>query len=537
MLEQQSPPPDAQPLGTEQAPLGARTDSSAARRVALNAFNPFAAQLFTKLLLMGYSMVQYRLFANDQAALDGYILAGVVFSYTSTISEWGMGTLVPRDVARSRGTGEDAQVASALFGRSLMLRLLVSLGLFLPVAVLIVVYTSFFNLRGDGAMSVAILSLSLLPSAFSGSVTALLYAYERMSLPAGIGIATSVLNVVLGVSALALGLGVIGLAMSAFATTLAGALVFLWVLRRNFPGVAVRLAGPGRPSLSAGEARSLLSAGWPLMLNALLVGLFFRVDTFIIKAAQGGEGDLTRYTAAYSFLNFALLISPAVTLALFPRMSRQAVSDRARLNTEYTFALKIMLAISVPIVVGTVWLAPLLITVLTLDAPNYLPDSAVALRILIFFLPLSFINGLTQYVLIAVDRQRLITRAFGLTVLFNLLANLLLIPLLGIYGAALTTILSELVLMLPFLLWTRREVGDVPLLSISLKPALAGAVVGLLVWLLWPLQEAWRSGWGAFSLYVAVALAIPAAYLTVLISLRPFTGPETQLLRGVLRRS
>ncbi|HEX8597503.1 MAG TPA: flippase [Chloroflexia bacterium] len=538
MLEQQAPSPDAQPLGTQQAvtgnpSTGTDTGTNNARRVALNAFNPFAAQLFTKLLMMGYSMVQYRLFANDQAALDGYILAAVVFSYTSTISEWGMGTLVPRDVARSRGTGTEAEVASTLFGRSLALRLLISLGMFLPVAALIVVYTAFFNLRADGAWAVAVLSLSLLPSAFSGSVTALLYAYERMTLPAGIGIATSVLNVALGVSALAMGMGVVGLAMSALATTLLTALVFLWVLRRNFPGVAVRL---GRPSLRADEARSLLSAGMPLMLNALLIGLFFRVDTFIIKAAPGGEGDLTRYNAAYSFLSFVLLISPAVTLALFPRMARHAVTDRARLKTEYTFALKMLLAISVPIVAGTVWLAPLLIAVLTLDAPNYLPDSALALRILIFFLPLSFINGLTQYVLIAVDRQRLITRAFGLTVLFNFVANLLLIPLIGIYGAAVVTILSEVVLMLPFLTWTRREVGEVPLLSIFAKPALAGAGLGLLVWLLWPVQEGWRNGWGAFALYLGIGLAIPVVYLVVFAALRPFSRLETQILKGIVRR-
>jgi Na+/proline symporter len=80
-------------------------------------------------------------------------------------------------------------------------------------------------------------------------------------------------------------------------------------------------------------------------------------------------------------------------------------------------------------------------------------------------------------------------------------------------------------------------VGDVPLLSISLKPALAGAVVGLLVWLLWPVQEGWRSGWGAFALYVGVAPAIAVAYLALLISLRPFTGAETQMLKSALRRS
>src|SRR5690606_41318030 len=65
----------------------------------------------------------------------------------------------------------------------------------------------------------------------------------------------------------------------------------------------------------------------------------------------------------------------------------------------------------------------------------------------------------SQYVLIAVNRQAAITRAFLLGAAFNLGANLLLIPLLatylgrpewGLYAAAAVTILSELVLYAVF---------------------------------------------------------------------------------------
>src|SRR5207253_185742 len=125
--------------------------------------------------------------------------------------------------------------------------------------------------------------------------------------------------------------------------------------------------------------------------------------------------------------------------------------------------LKLLLILSVPIVVLTIWFAPLLITIVTGGKQGYLPESAAALQVLIFFLPFSFVNGVTQYVLIALDRQRLITRAFAATVVFNIAANLLLVPLLGINGAALTTVLSEVVLLVPFMVWTGREIGSVPL--------------------------------------------------------------------------
>lgn len=530
MLQQDAPPPDAQPLSPPASLLGA---PNTPRRVAVNMVSPFVGQLFTKLLLMGYLALQYR--RIDASLLGFYLLAGLLFSYTSTVAEWGMGTLVSRDVAKSLATSAGGEATSTLFYRTLALRLLISLGMFVPVAIFTAVYLAFFRMPAEGAWSVAILTLSLLPSAFSGSVTALLYAHERMSLPAGIGVGSAALNVALGVAAILLGSGIVGLSLAASITTLATALIFLRILRRNFPHVAAGVGG-FKFRIDGETARSLLAMGWPLMLNALLVGLFFKVDQFIIGAQPDGSTHVARYQAAYSFLTFVLLISPAVTLALFPRMSRYAATDRSRLLSEYGFALKMLLAIAVPIVALTVWFAPLFISVLAGDDSRYGGESTAALQILIFFLPFSFINGLTQYVLIAVDRQRLITRAFGITMAFNVVANLLLVPLMGINGAAVTTILSEVVLMLPFMLWIKVEVGGVPLLRLVWKPMLAGLVTGAVAWLLWGVQQQWRMGWGALALYVAASVGLLAVYVAVFSVLRPLTHPEVAALKAAIKR-
>ena len=71
----------------------------AARLVAANTLNPFAAQVFTKLLMLGYTVVQYRaLGAEAGGVLGNYFLAGIVLVYTSTIAEWGLGTFLTREV-------------------------------------------------------------------------------------------------------------------------------------------------------------------------------------------------------------------------------------------------------------------------------------------------------------------------------------------------------------------------------------------------------------------------------------------------------
>ena len=217
-------------------------------------------------------------------------------------------------------------------------------------------------------------------------------------------------------------------------------------------------------------------------------------------------------------------------------MSRHAAIDRPRLAFEYSFALSVLLVISVPIAALTVWFAPLLVSVLTAWKPGYLPESAQALQILIFFLPFSFINGLTQYVLIALDLQRLITRAFGLTLVFNLGANLLLVPLLGINGAAITTVLSELVLLGPFLFWTGRELGRVPLVRIAWKPAVAGLVVLAAGWSLGALTAHWSASWSDFALYAAVGPLLLLIYAGVLFVIKPFSPGEREMIMRAIRR-
>ncbi|MGA7730964.1 MAG: polysaccharide biosynthesis C-terminal domain-containing protein, partial [Chloroflexia bacterium] len=242
---------------------------------------------------------------------------------------------------------------------------------------------------------------------------------------------------------------------------------------------------------------------------------------------------------AYSYLNFVLLITPAVTLALFPRMSRHARDDMHAMSREFGFALKVLVCLSGLIVAMTVWFAPLLVTVVTGGKEGYLPESAVALQILILFLPFSFVNGVTQYVLIALDRQRLITRAFALTLVFNVAANLALVPVLGIYGAAIVTVLSEVVLLVPFVVWVRRElapVGGGPDIGLGWKPLAAGSVTGGVMYALWAVFEGWNRGLGSLVVYAGAGALLAGVYVGVLVALRPFTQEETRALARVVRK-
>ncbi len=442
-----APPPAVPP------PLAAPAPSRAGR-VMRNAASPFAARLFLSLLNLGYYIVQVHLIT--QGALDQYIYASLIFLYAGTITDWGLGTLLTRNLARARQgdttPGRERAAARRLFAETFGLRLALSAAALVPLALL--AWTApgqaVGNLTPEGSWAIVLLGLALLPGSFSAAASALYYAYERMGWPSAVQTVTGVLNVGLGIGVLGLGGGVIGLAGAALATNIITAIIFYRQMRRDF--FAPALAWPP-------AAVALLATAFPLMVNGLLVTIFFRFDQLIIKAVRP-EGEVTLYETAYKFINFTLIITPSVTLALFPGMAHAAVHDRAALARQYRAGLKVLLLLGFPIVAVTVALAPLLIQLVTFGkGAIFLPASAWALQILICFLPFSFVNGLTQYVLIALDRQRWLTGAFMAAAVFNVGVNLLVIPVFGIYGAAAVTILSELVLLGPFLWWTARDLG------------------------------------------------------------------------------
>ena len=446
-------------------------EADVARRLLRNSALPLIIQLLVRGIDFAFVLVFYRLVARE--AMGEYELAAVLVSlYLGTISEWGLGILVTRELARDR------TAIAGTFGTALLLRLGLSLAA-LPAALLMIggfqglaaLDLASYGISSRGALLIGILVLTLLPGAFGSAVTAVFLATERPILPALANLLNNVLSTALRLLALLLGFGVVGVAWAALVATVANAGVFTWLMRRHFGWPGWHWDGD--------LARGMLLAAFPLMLNSLLVVVFFRFDIVVIQLAHGNQA-VAAYSIAYKVPPIALILPPIVVNALFPRFSRQALDDRAGLLRGYRFTVRVLLLIALPLAAMVSLLAPVIVPLI--GGRQYGAEAARALAILIWFVPLSYVNGIAQYVLIALDRQGAITRAFALTAVFNLGANILLVPWWGIAAAALTTVASEFVLYLPFRRVLREELGAAPLWVLLWRPALAalGSAAGML---------------------------------------------------------
>ena len=207
-------------------------------------------------------------------------------------------------------------------------------------------------------------------------------------------------------------------------------------------------------------------------------------------------------------------------MALLPILSRQAHEDRAGLQRNYHFAVKLLVLLALPVAVATTFLAPTLIGLL--GGAQFLPDGAIALQLMVWFIPIGWINSLTNYVLIALDLQRPLRWAFMVGVGFNLIANVIFIPLYGYKAAAIITVLSEVVLQIAFYRLLRRALAPVPWISPLWKPVTAALVMFAALFALWPVLP-------------ILALVVGGiAYLGVLIVLRPFNDQEMGRLAALL---
>lgn len=253
---------------------------------------------------------------------------------------------------------------------------------------------------------------------------------------------------------------------------LAAGLLLWWVTRS---GIHLRFA------VDWSAIRPLVGRATPLIASALLGLLIYNSDLIFLRFFRD-RATVGLYAAAYLLVSFISNMGTAYGLSLLPSLTRTAAVPADHRGLYHTATAHVF-AVGFPITLGGCLLA-WQITMLVFGSEY--ADSANALRILIWAIPLSLVRDIPVMALMASGREDRIMRLTAWAAAAGIALNILLIPPYGLIGAATATVATEGVRMMLALAAVRKYGFQLTGISRLWKPLVAGGVMAAVLVLVAP---------------------------------------------------
>jgi len=184
-------------------------------------------------------------------------------------------------------------------------------------------------------------------------------------------------------------------------------------------------------------SKKLLKYSWPLMLSGIMVALYMKIDQIMLQniysvQEAGAYATVANLSEAWNFI-------PAVIVtSLFPAILNAKRDDIVRYKKRIQHLYDLMVYLSVPVAIIITFAAPL---IYKLYKPEY-AYAASTLSVHIWSGVFVFLGAASSQYLIAENFNKLTFIRTGFGAVVNIVLNLILIPHLGMMGAAIATLVA-----------------------------------------------------------------------------------------------
>jgi O-antigen/teichoic acid export membrane protein len=320
-------------------------------------------------------------------------------------------------------------------------------------------------------LGILIASAGLLLYAFQGPLDGALFARERLDYTSTFSLVNQLIFWGLGTLLLISGVGFIGLIIAYLAGVAVVILLSGWSLFKM---------GVGRLILSARLWPQLFLAALPFGVSGVSYVVMQRFDTVLMSFVLT-DAAVGWYNVPWTLINMVLMIAQSITDAMYPSIVRSYAEDPASFPQIVWRATKYLLIVCLPLSVGGTVLADRII--ITLYEETFI-NSVPVLRMILWALPSLFLLELLGRVAMALNLERPAARANVINAVVTVVLNLVLVPTMGIMGAALALVSGRMIRLVQFwkLIGNERLVGQRwdSLLRVTLAAAAMGALVFLL---------------------------------------------------------
>ena len=323
---------------------------------------------------------------------------------------------------------KDRKKEGDILGTSLALRVVASLVSIVAIAVLLMIVNA-----GQTVLIVVALIQSIVLIFQAFYIFDYWFQSRLLSKYVSIAkIAATLLMSIYGVYLLLTNKGVIWFSVSTVLTSvIVAALLLIFYFKQG-----------GQPlQYSASTAKYLLSKSHHFIIANIMSLVYVQIDKVMI-GNMIDEVQLGLYSAAvmacgaWSFLPNAITTSMRpVILGLYQKSKKDFMR---RLKQLYFMIFWISMAISAVLALSAPWIIPLLFG-------NEYVDSVLIVQVMIWAMPFSFLGMARSVWIVAEDKNKYVKYYLFVGVVVNIVLNILLIPNIGILGAAISTLTTELV--------------------------------------------------------------------------------------------
>ncbi len=268
--------------------------------------------------------------------------------------------------------------------------------------------------------------------------------------------------------------------------------------------------------------KNLIKSSIPFAMMGILFSIYYSIDIVMLNNIIGDYAT-GLYNATYKLISALTLFYGMYAAVLYPVMSKFFKKDKNMMVIYYEKSIKYLMMLMIPFAIATSFYSTDIM--LIIYGQEYAMGGPI-LSILIWTGCLLFANGAGNTLLNASHKEVTVTKIYSIAAIFNIILNFILIPYLSYIGAAITTVLSDIMIFI-IQKYTIHKLGQKPnkkLYYDVTKIILSSIALGIALNLL------------NLNIWVAIPVGI-LIYLVCIIILKTFDEDDKYIINEILGRN
>lgn len=451
---------------------------SIARKILSNTLAQIIGKIF--LGLLGIATVKI---GTNYLSMEGwghYTAVYEFLAYFGIAADLGLFTVAIKEMS------EKEDEIPKIIGNIMSLRLILVLA-----ATIVAVITSFFIPRFENTtvpIGVAIASLTVILTIMNGTISSVLQTKLKMEAASVATVIGKIITVLFMTYIVFWGFPndkEVGFYMLMAAGVIGSLIMFLTT---NY---YVAKITPLKLRFDFQLWKDVLKKSLPYGIALILNTIYFRIDSMLIFFLRS-ERELGIYAVAMRMLEQLAILPLFFMNSVLPVLTKAVKEKNDYYKKIISYSFDFLYALSVPMVVGGFLLAtPVILLVSNNEYISRISEgfygSDLAFKILVFASLFQFLNVLFAFILIALDKQYKMLYINGACVIFKIITSLIFIPKFGFRAAALSSVLTELFILVCTYFAARHHLKFRLNFKNSFKIMGSALVMGLTIYFLQPI--------------------------------------------------